>query len=367
MLLQAKDTSCHKHRESLSINISSTSRNHGLGCPTTMAVIRYSALLLAATLAASSATNATNALVVVCFADPAISTKRHSVASHVKGCQITVASFRLANPADLIYVITPRDDMVDPVIQRIAARDAGWRIVAVGDGPFATDSGGSVPLRGPDGRFSGNCLRHVWYASVLRSMPDSVERVMVADGSDVFFQRDPFDLSRRYGAAELLFFGDRGDTFPEGERYFRQRLDECADDARKAPALLDAVQGAFGGVYANGGIFLGSRRAVLSLAEEVVRSAEACGYWESDQGLVNYARYLEAERRGRDKVVCFPDMAHSVSMGHYAWPSRNANDELTNAHTGEVLHIVHQYYTRQHKNNLQIYYAKVAPWLRKFR
>ena len=61
-----------------------------------MAVIRYSALLLAATLAASSATNATNALVVVCFADPAISTKRHSVASHVKGCQITVASFRLA-------------------------------------------------------------------------------------------------------------------------------------------------------------------------------------------------------------------------------------------------------------------------------
>ena len=106
-----------------------------------MAVIRYSALLLAATLAASSATNATNALVVVCFADPAISTKRHSVASHVKGCQITVASFRLANPADLIYVITPRDDMVDPVIQRIAARDAGWRIVAVGDGPFATDSG----------------------------------------------------------------------------------------------------------------------------------------------------------------------------------------------------------------------------------
>ena len=75
----------------------------------------------------------------------------------------------------------------------------------------------------------------------------------------------------------------------------------------------------------------------------------------------------EAERRGRDKVVCFPDMAHSVSMGHYAWPSRNANDELTNAHTGEVLHIVHQYYTRQHKNNLHIYFAKVAPWLRKFR
>ncbi|KAH8093977.1 hypothetical protein JL720_3957 [Aureococcus anophagefferens] len=134
---------------------------------------------------------------------------KRTVAPHVKGCQITVASFRLANPADLIYVITPRDDMVDPVIQRIAAKDASWRIVAVGDGP--------------------------------------VEHVMVADGSDVFFQRDPFDLSRRYGAAELLFFGDRGDRFPEGERYFRQRLNECADDAEGA-ALLDAVQDAFGGV-----------------------------------------------------------------------------------------------------------------------
>ncbi|KAH8043808.1 hypothetical protein JL720_17290 [Aureococcus anophagefferens] len=73
---------------------------------------------------------------------------------------------------------------------------------------------------------------------------------------------------------------------PQGERYFRQRLNECADDAG---ASCWAQCRAFGGVYASGGIFLGSRRAVLSLAEEVVRSAEACGYWESDQGLVNYA------------------------------------------------------------------------------
>ena len=117
--------------------------------------------------AAAATTNSTsrNALIVVCFADPQISTRRHSVASHIKGCQITIASFRLANPADEIYVVTPQVAMVDPVIRRIAEKDAGWHIVAVGDGPFATAGGSSVPLRGPDGRFSGNCLRHVWCAS----------------------------------------------------------------------------------------------------------------------------------------------------------------------------------------------------------
>ena len=46
--------------------------------------------------AAAATTNSTsrNALIVVCFADPQISTRRHSVASHIKGCQITIASFR---------------------------------------------------------------------------------------------------------------------------------------------------------------------------------------------------------------------------------------------------------------------------------
>ena len=197
-------------------------------------------------------------------------------------------------------------------------------------------------------------------------MPAAVGYVMIADGSDVYFQRDPFDLARRYAPAELLFFGDRGDTFPEGRRYFRQRMTECADESRKGPSLLDAVDEAFRGIYANGGIFLGTRDAVLSVAEEVVRSSERCGYWASDQGLVNYARYLEATRRGHDRVVCFPDMQYSVSMGHYAWPTRNARDELLNAHTSDVLHIVHQYYTRQHKNNLQVFYSKVAPWLAQF-
>lgn len=335
-------------------------------------MMRWSAAAMVCMVAAASAsrTNSTgsrNALIVVCFADQGISTKRHSVASHIKGCQITLGSFRMANAVDEIYVVTPSVEMVDPVIRRVAAKDGGWHIVAVGDGPFPLEGGGSVPLRGADGRFSGNCLRHVWYSSLLGDMPESVEYVMIADGSDVYFQRDPFELARRHAPAELIFFGDRGDDFKEGERYFRQRMGECADAARKTPALLDDAQGRFKGIYANGGILLGARTAMRSLTAEVVRSAVACGYWESDQGLVNYARLLEANARGDDKVLAFPDMHYSISMGHYAWPDRNDKDEFLNTHSRAVLHIVHQYYTRQHKNNLQVFYRKVEGWFRQFR
>ena len=53
-------------------------------------------------------------------------------------------------------------------------------------------------------------------------------------------------------------------------------------------------------------------------------------------------------------------------MGHYAWPHVDASGALSNKETGEALHVVHQYYTRQHRHQLPRYYAKVAPWLRGF-
>ena len=162
------------------------------------------------------------ALLVVCFADAAVSTRRHSLASHGRGCQVTVGSFRMANADALVRVITPSREMVDPVLRRASARDARLDVFEVGAGPY-----GGVELRGADGRFRGNCLRHVWYAACLRALPPSVARVLVADGSDVFFQRDPFELLRRYAAASLLFFGDRGDDPDEGRRYFRRRMLEC--------------------------------------------------------------------------------------------------------------------------------------------
>ena len=65
-------------------------------------------------------------------------------------------------------------------------------------------------------------------------------------------------------------------------------------------------------------------------------------------------------------VVAFADRERSVSMGHYYWPHVDAEGRLLHADTGEVLHVVHQYYTRQHKRNLPLFYQKVAGWLRQF-
>ena len=59
--------------------------------------------------------------------------------------------------------------MVDPVLRQIAAKDAHWSIHEVGLDPW-TVAGTTVPLRGADGRFSGNCLRHVWYPRPSRNL-----------------------------------------------------------------------------------------------------------------------------------------------------------------------------------------------------
>ena len=66
-----------------------------------------SLLLLLAGRPRFAAAAADEALLVVCFADPQISTRRHSVAAHVRGCQVTVASFRQRNADAEVVVITP--------------------------------------------------------------------------------------------------------------------------------------------------------------------------------------------------------------------------------------------------------------------
>ena len=261
----------------------------------------------------------------------------------------------MANADALVRVITPSREMVDPVLRRASARDARLDVFEVGAGPY-----GGVELRGADGRFRGNCLRHVWYAACLRALPPSVARVLVADGSDVFFQRDPFELLRRYAAASLLFFGDRGDDPDEGRRYFRRRMLECPG----LDAPLERVEEAFGGVYANGGVFLGARGALIDLVGRVAAYARECGAWESDQGLLNLARYRMLAEAGfdGDRVKAVADRVHSVAMGHYDWPHVDARGALAAA-GGEALHVVHQYHTRRARGALQEYYRRVRPWL----
>jgi len=300
----------------------------------------------------------------VCFADHAVSTKRHLFNDHVVGCQITVASFRLANSVDDVFILTPTLAMVDPALKRVAARDAGVHILAMGPGPYPVFGGAALPLRGPEGHFTGNCLRHVWYATALRGDASGYENVMIADGSDVFFQRDPFELSAKLGpAVDLIFFGDRADDFKEGERYFRLRMNQCADKTLTAPDHLDRINSDFRGIYANGGLLLGKAQAMLSLSTSVEKLAVACAFWESDQGLVNFARHLEMKTRSPGAVVAFADKTHSVSMGHYAWPTRDSSGQLLSLETREPLYIVHQYYSGQHHKDLGLYFAKVKPWL----
>ena len=67
-----------------------------------------------------------------------------------------------------------------PVLRRASARDARLDVLEVG----ARRRRGAA---GADGRFRGNCPRHVWYG-VPAALPPSVARVLVADG-DAFFQR----------------------------------------------------------------------------------------------------------------------------------------------------------------------------------
>ncbi|KAF4737536.1 hypothetical protein FOZ63_021725, partial [Perkinsus olseni] len=47
------------------------------------------------------------------------------------------------------------------------------------------------------GKFTGNALRHVWYDEVMSRVGDSFDRLLIADGKDVFFQADPFSISTR--------------------------------------------------------------------------------------------------------------------------------------------------------------------------
>ena len=44
---------------------------------------------------------------------------------------------------------------------------------------------------------------------------------MHVDGSDVFFQQDPFELTKG-PQVDGIFFGDRGDKPGEGARFFVQ-------------------------------------------------------------------------------------------------------------------------------------------------
>jgi len=247
----------------------------------------------------------------------------------------------------------------------IAKREARVSILEVGEGPYSLPNGGTVALRDQNGNFMGNCVRHVWYAIGLAAgRSRSYDNVMIADGSDVFFQRNPFSLSRQYATYSLLFFGDRGDSASKARSYFRRCMGQCGDPRLNSEPLLDRIHRQFSGVYANGGLLLGKTQAMYNLSLLVVATASRCNFWTSDQGLVNYARFL-AMTRDSASVFTFPDMTKSVSMGRYEVPHRNRADQLVRVLPNgekEPYHILHQYYTGNPKR-LKRFYGLVRQWV----
>ena len=152
----------------------------------------------------------------------------------------------------------------------------------------------------------------------------------------------------------------------------------CKSPARNEAGLLADVERAFTrqvgdrtyGVYANSGLILGKADAMLELTSRVARIAAECKYWKSDQSIVNLVRYYEMKvspssfspssssffscspsasgfvllpplflkERGADKVLMFPDMKYSVSLGEVPLvPARRRGLARERGDQGEAL------------------------------
>ncbi|KAF4685649.1 hypothetical protein FOZ60_006330 [Perkinsus olseni] len=144
-----------------------------------------------------------NALLVICFDEP-------GKTSMLSGCRVTLASFRRSNSEDDIIVIAPSRDYVRG-LSELTDR-LGLKFEFVGLGPYQCriqQDCKQLPLFSfgyvhhydyqEKGKFTGNALRHVWYDEVMSRVGDSYDRLLIADGKDVYFQADPFSISTRLG------------------------------------------------------------------------------------------------------------------------------------------------------------------------
>ncbi|CAK0840618.1 unnamed protein product [Prorocentrum cordatum] len=151
-------------------------------------------------------------------------------------------------------------------------------------------------------------------------------------------------------------------------------MPRCESSKRNEQSLMDAVDKAFMrkvdgrpySVYANSGLILGKADAMLSLTSQVAEIAAECRFWISDQSFVNLVRYYMMKERGEDKVLMFPDMEKTASLGHYSWYFWTEDGWLANKDTKEKLYVVHQYdRAPQAKMLTELIWNKTAEWIRK--
>ncbi|CAK0848274.1 unnamed protein product [Prorocentrum cordatum] len=313
-----------------------------------------------------------SALLTVCFVSKA-SPGRHTVDQLTNGCILNVASFKLAAPESDVILIAPAEENAADKIKTMSEKDSSIKISYVGTGPWEV-GGQSIPFKNAEGKFYGNGLKLLWYTQTLKKFQGHYDYIFIADGADLYFQRNPFELAVEYPSADLVFFGDRGDSPSRGKQFFDRMMPRCESSKRNEPSLMDAVDKAFMrkvdgrpySVYANSGLILGKADAMLSLTSQVAEIAAECRFWISDQSFVNLVRYYMMKERGEDKVLMFPDMEKTASLGHYSWYFWTEDGWLANKDTKEKLYVVHQYdRAPQAKMLTELVWNKTAEWIRK--
>lgn len=297
-----------------------------------------------------------NALAMVCF-----NAFNHIYSRHRLACQWNILSFMAVSPEDDILVVTPNPEWVPEEVRKISKEDSSVKIETVGEGPYALDNGKSVSLFGRDEGFTGNGLRQLWMLDLLKKYANDYQHVAIVDGADVMFQKNPFDLMQENPNADVLFFGDRGDDQSRGRVYFQARTSTIGLGFANGEFHHKVDKAFFNeeqnySVYANGGALCGKLQAAMEIQNQMKQISIASGYWHSDQGQMNIARYLYGEKHGKEKVVCYPDYSRSITMGHLQkWSSFTKDGFFANAQ-GMPITLLHQFgrsrYSGQAKNAL---------------
>lgn len=231
-----------------------------------------------------------NALIAICFDTPGKTTM-------TSGCRITLASFRRSNSVDDIIVIAPSKEHVREISALTDQLRLKFEFVGLGPYDCKIDSGCErLPLFSfgrvhhydyqESGKFTGNALRHVWYDEVLSRVEGYYDRMLIADGKDVYFQADPFSTALRLGQTcrdKICLFSEPRNS--RMTRFFVKKtkdISHCLSSEQRNHIMQERREG-----YANGGVILGTGVQLRPLCRSVVRKANECDFWQADQHFLN--------------------------------------------------------------------------------
>jgi len=279
-----------------------------------------------------------NAMLMVCFDKPDNTKQRHGTG----GCFWNIASFLSVSPNSDVLVLTPNAKWAPSDVQQFAEKDSRVKIVESTSHTLVDSGVGQA-----SDSFS-NGLRQIWVANALEQHKDEYQLVAVADGADIVWQQDPFDLMKENQKADAIFFGDRGDDHGEGRAYFEKRC-KAIGGKYNEKELLQKVHSQFFDeeeryhVYANGGMMMGKLAAVLELQKQMVQISADSGFFRSDQAQMNFARYFYAEKHGKESVVAYADYVRSATMGHVHKFNIFTKEGLFANNKHQPLTFLHQY------------------------